>query len=57
MEGIRKRALFCQKWYVKWLGVGPRGGTSSYETLLSTPLPPPPGLYLKASQATTLVGL
>ena len=56
MEGIRKRALFCQKWYVKWLGVGPRGGSSSYETLLSTPSPRP-GLYLKASQATTLVGL
>ena len=47
MEGIRKRALFCQKWYVKWLGVGPRGGTSSYETLLSTPLPPPPGCIWK----------
>ena len=34
--------LFCQKWYIKGLEVGPRGRASPYEALLST-LPPSPG--------------
>ena len=32
-----KGYLFCQIWYIKEYGVGPRGGASPYETLLSTP--------------------
>ena len=27
-----KGVLFCQKWYVKSQGVGPRGGASPYKT-------------------------
>ena len=31
------RDLFCQKWYIKGYVVGPRGGASPCNTLLSTP--------------------
>ena len=39
MEGIGKWYLFSQKWHINGSGVGPPGGASPYETLLSTPLP------------------
>ena len=37
IEGIQKGYLFCQKWYIKGKGVGPRGVASLDKTLLSTP--------------------
>ena len=36
-----KEVPFCQKWYMKGLGVGHRGGASLYKTLLNTSPPPP----------------
>ena len=32
-----KGVPFLKKWYIKGLGVGPRGGASPYKTFLSTP--------------------
>ena len=37
-----KGVPFLPKWYMKGKGVGPRGGATTYKTLLSTPPPPPP---------------
>ena len=38
IEGIPKGYLFCQKWYIKGLGVGPlRAEPPRIKTLLSTP--------------------
>ena len=45
-----KGVLFCQKWYVKSQGVGPRGGASPYKTFLSPP-PPVPGVPLSVGNA------
>ena len=36
IEGIRKGNVFREKWYIKGLGVGPRGGAFPYKHLLST---------------------
>ena len=36
-EGLTKGYLFCQKWYIKEQGIGPRGGSSLYKPLLRTP--------------------
>ena len=36
-EGITKGYLFCQKWYIKEWGIGPRGWSSLYKPLLRTP--------------------
>ena len=38
IEVIGKGCLFCQKWYIKAEGVGPRGVASLFQTLF----PPPP---------------
>ena len=37
MGGVRKGYLFHEKWYIKGYGVGPRGGVSTYQHLLSSP--------------------
>ena len=36
-EGIQKGYLFCQTWYIKGKGVGPRGGASPFKILVSSP--------------------
>ena len=40
MEGIQKRYLSCQKWYIKGKGVLPQGGASEYNPLFSNTLRP-----------------
>ena len=40
IEGIRKRYLFREKWYIK--GVGTQGGASLHKNLLSTT----PGVFV-----------
>ena len=35
MEGIQKKYLFCQKWYIEGEGVLPQGGASEYNPLFS----------------------
>ena len=44
----RETARSLSKMVYKRKGVGPRGGASSYETLLS--IPPPPGSYKTTNQ-------
>ena len=39
MAVIRRRYLFCLKWYIKGYGVGPRGGASPYKKVFRSPLP------------------
>ena len=36
-ERYTRRAPFLSKWYTKGLGVGPQGGSYTYETLKSAP--------------------
>ena len=43
IERVRKKNLFCQKWYIKRYAVRPQGGAVPYNTLLSSR---PPGLAL-----------